>query len=109
MRTHCSLLDLAILAPLARSRLEKLTLAQRALLLAEGPTFDRAVALASVDRLVGLGLLRKVRHHYELTQDGFDALVMGIQDHRDALEGLTRLLSPRRVEGAREHEPRAVA
>ena len=106
----CSLPDLAILAALARSRLEKMTLAQRALILAEGPKFDRAVALTSVDRLLGLGLLRTVHHHYELTQDGHDALVMGIQDHRDALEGLTRLLTPRRVEGgARDQEPRAVA
>ena len=39
MRTQCSLQDLALLAALARSPLEKLTLAQRAVLLAEGPTF----------------------------------------------------------------------
>jgi len=109
MRTQCSLPDLAILAALARAPLEKRTLAQRAVLLVEGPTFDRAVALASVDRLLGLGLVRKVYHHYELTQDGRDALVMGIHDHREAVEGLVRLLSPRRLEGAREQETRAVA
>jgi len=109
MRTQCSLQDLALLAALARSPLEKLTLAQRAVLLAEGPTFDRAVALASVDRLLGLGLVRKEQHTYQLTQEGREALVSGIHDHREAVDRLARLLSPRRVEGAREQEARAVA
>lgn len=109
MRTQCSLPDLALLAALASSRLEKLTLARRAALLVEGPGFDRAVALASVDRLVELGWVRKVYHQYELTQRGRDALVVGIHDHREVLDGLTRLLSRRRVEGAQEQEARAVA
>jgi hypothetical protein len=109
MRTQCSLPDLAILAALVKAPLEKMVLARQALAVAEGPTFDAVVALASVDRLAGFGLVRKVRSKYELTQDGRDALTMALQDHRDALEALTRLVSPRLVEAWRAPDGRAAA
>ena len=57
-------------------------------------------ALAPVDRLASFGFLRKVRSRYELTQDGRDVLSMALQDQRDALERMARLVPPRLVDGS---------
>ena len=95
MRTQCTLSDLAVISPLMQGPLEKRELARRALDLAEGPCFDERVALATVDKLVGFGLLRKVRARYEVTQDGRDALAMALQDLRESLDRMSRLISPR--------------
>jgi hypothetical protein len=95
MRTQCSLSDLAVLTPLMQGPLEKRELARRALIIAAGPCFDERVVLATVDKLAGFGLLRKVRARYELTQDGRDVLAVALQDLREALDRMSRLVSPR--------------
>jgi hypothetical protein len=98
MRTQCTLCDIAVMTSLMQGPLEKGELARRALSLAEGPCFDERVALATVDKLAGFGFLRRVRSRYEMTQDGRDALAVALQDLREALERVSRLLSPRRVD-----------
>ncbi len=98
MRTLLSLSDLAVLTALFQRPLEKLELARRALAVGKGPTFDRAVALATVDRLAGFGLVRKVGARYELCQEGREATLLALQDHRAALEQMSRQVSPRLVE-----------
>ena len=98
MRTTLSLSDLAVLTALFQKPLAKLDLARRALALGAGPTFDRAVALATVDRLVGLRLVRKIGARYELSQEGREATVLALRDHRAALDQMAREVSPRLVE-----------
>jgi hypothetical protein len=99
MRTQCTLCDIAVMTSLMQGPLEKGELARRALSLAEGPCFDERVALATVDKLAGFGFLRKVRCRYEVTQDGRVVLAVALQDLREALERMNRLVSPRRVDG----------
>ena len=99
MRTQCTLSDVAVLTPLMQGPLEKRELARRALSLAEGPCFDERVALATVDKLAGFGLLRKVHARYELTQDGRDVLAVALRDLREALDRMSRLVSPRVIPG----------
>jgi hypothetical protein len=99
MRTQCTLCDIAVMTSLMQGSLEKGELARRALSLAEGPCFDERVALATVDKLAGFGFLRKVRCRYEVTQDGRVVLAVALQDLREALERMNRLVSPRRVDG----------
>ena len=65
MRTQCSFIDLALMAPLLQASLAKRLLARRALALVEGPAFDERVALATVDRLVSFGLVRNVRARHD--------------------------------------------
>lgn len=100
MRTMVSFSDLAVLTALFQKPLAKLDLARRALALGGGPTFDRAVALATVDRLAGFGLVRKVGARYELSQEGREATVLALHDHRAALDLMGRQVSPRLVEEA---------
>jgi hypothetical protein len=94
MRTPLSVADLAVLTAVLDAPLEKLKLARRALAVAGGPTFDRAVALATVDRLAALGLLRKAEAQYEMTQPGRLAMADGLQDYREAIERMARLVAP---------------
>jgi len=109
MRTQCSLTDIAVMTPLLQGPLGKREIAKEALALVEGPAFDERVALATVDRLASFGFLRKVRSRYEVTQDGRDVLSMALQDHREALDRMTRLISPRLVDGPRSKDGRAAA
>lgn len=110
MRTQCTFSDIAVLAPLMQGSLEKGVLARRALALAEGPCFDERVALATVDKLAGFGLLRKVRARYELTHDGRDVLTLALQDLRESLDRMSRLVSPRLIGGPpRPQDGRAAA
>jgi hypothetical protein len=99
MRTQCTLSDVAVMTPLMEGPLEKRELARRALSLAEGPCFDERVALATVDKLAGFGLLRKVRSRYEVTQDGRAVLALALQDLRQAVERMGRLVYPRVIAG----------
>jgi hypothetical protein len=98
MRIPRSLHDLSVLTVVLYKPLEKSTLARRALTLVGGPTFDDAVAVATVDRQVLLGALRKVRARYEITREGRAAMGDALQDHRAALEEIGRLGSPWLVE-----------
>jgi hypothetical protein len=98
MGTPLSIQDLAVLTAVLTQPLEKSVLAARALRLARGATFDRAVAVATVDRLVTLGTLRKVGERYEITQEGRVAAAKGLEEHRRALEAMSRLGAPRLVE-----------
>jgi hypothetical protein len=100
MRTPLSIQDLAVLTAVLERPLEKSVLAARALRLARGGTFDRAVAVATVDRLVTIGTLRKVGARYEITQEGRVAAAQGLQEHRQTLEAMSRLGAPRLVEVA---------
>jgi len=98
MRTPLSLHDLAVLTAVLERPLEKSILARRALRLVGGWTFDETVAVATVDRLVLLGALRKVGARYEITHEGRVATGQALQDHRQALEVMSQLGSPRLVE-----------
>jgi hypothetical protein len=98
MRTPLSLHDLAVLTAVLHTPLEKSILAWKALRLVGGWTFDQTVAVATVDRLVGLGALRKVGARYEITHEGRVATGRALQDHRQALEAMSRLGSPRLVD-----------
>ena len=100
MRTPLSIQDLAILSAALEAPVKKSCLASRALRLARGATFDRAVAVATVDRLVALGALRKVGARYEITQDGRAALGQALQDYRQALEAMSHVGSLRLVDDA---------
>jgi hypothetical protein len=99
MRTPFTIHDLAILTTSLRRPLEKSILARRALRLVGGATFDETVAIATVDRLVGLGALRKIGARYEITHEGRAATGQALQDHRQALEEMSHLGSPRLVVG----------
>src|SRR5262249_28418513 len=98
MRTPLSIQDLAVLTALLHRPLEKSVVARRALRLVGGATFDEAVAVATVDRLVGLGTVRKVGALYEIPTEGRMGPSHALQDHREALEAMSRLSSPRLVE-----------
>lgn len=108
MRTPFSLQDLAVLTSVLQRPLEKSILARRALRLVAGWTFDETVAVATVDRLVLLGALRKVGARYEITHEGRVATGQALQDHRRALDEMSQLGSPRLVEspGPESHEAR---
>ena len=101
MRTPLSLQDLAVLTSVLQTPLEKSTIARRALRLAGGWTFDATVAVATVDRLVGLGALRKVGARYEITHEGRVMTGQALQDHRQVLEAMSQLGLPRLVEASR--------
>ena len=110
MRTQCTLPDVAVMTPLIEGPLEKRQLARRALGIAEGPAFDERVALATVDKLVGFGLLRKVHFRYELTRDGREALTLALQDLRQVVDRMSRLVDPRVIGGRpRLQDARAAA
>jgi len=109
MRTPLSIQDLAVLTAVLEEPLEKSTLARRALRLVEGPTFDDTVAVATVDRLVLLGALRKVGARYEVTREGRAATGKALQDHRVALEAMGRLGSPRLVKDRDRGDPGTLA
>jgi hypothetical protein len=110
MRTQCTLFDVAVITPLVEGPLEKRELARRALSIAEGPCFDERVVLATVDKLAAFGLLRKVRSRYEVTQDGRTVLALALQDLRQALERMSRLVHPRVIAGLpRPQDGRAAA
>ena len=86
MRTILSLSDLALLSELAPRPLSRPELARRALAIAGGPTFDRRVALATIDRLTALGLVRRVGARYELSREGQSAMVVALEEYRAAIE-----------------------
>jgi hypothetical protein len=98
MRTPLSIQDLAVLTAALERSVKKSWLADRAVQLARGATFDEAVAVATVDRLVALGALRKVGARYEITQEGRAVLGQALQDYRQALDAMSRVGSPRLVE-----------
>jgi hypothetical protein len=98
MRTPLSIQDLAVLTAALEMPVKKSSLACRALNLARGATFDETVAVATVDRLVALGALRKVAAHYEITREGRAALGQALQDYRQALEAMSRVRAPRLVD-----------
>jgi hypothetical protein len=110
MRTPLSIQDLAVLSAALDTPVKKSWLAGRALQLARGATFDETVAVATVDRLVTLGALRKVGARYEITREGRGALGQALQDYRQALEAMTRVGSPRLLEDpCSDARPRLVA
>ena len=110
MRTMLSLSDLALLSALPPRPLSRPELTQRALALAEGPTFDRRVALATIDRLTTLGLVRRVGARYELSGEGQCAMVLALEDYRAAIEQMRQTAFLRLVEEpAASEDPRAVA
>ena len=110
MRTPCTLADMAVMTPLMQGPLEKRALARRALGVAGGPCLDERVALATVDKLLSLGFVRKVGARYELTRDGRDVLAVALEDLRQALDRMGQLVSPRRVQGSwRPQDGRAAA
>jgi len=102
MRTPLTIQDLAVLTAALQTPVKKSCLAGRALKLARGATFDKAVAVATVDRLVALGALRKVGARYEITQDGRASLGQALQDYRQALEAMSRVGGPRLVDDSCE-------
>jgi hypothetical protein len=81
-----SLSDLALLSALPPRPLSRPELTRRALAVAEGPTFDRTVALAKIDRLTALGLVRRVGARYELSREGQCAMVLALEEYRAAIE-----------------------
>jgi hypothetical protein len=98
MRTPLSIHDLAVLTAALQRPLEKSILVRRALRVVVSGTFDETVAIATVDRLVVLGALRKVQARYELTREGRVATGQAFLDHRRALVEMSKLASPRLVE-----------
>src|SRR5262249_46727741 len=98
MRTPLSIQDLAVLSAALETPVKKSWLAGRALQLARGATFDETVAVATVDRLVALGALRKVEARNEITREGRAALRQALQDYRRALDAMSRVGSPRLVD-----------
>ena len=86
MRTMLSLSDLALLSELAPRPLSRPELARRALAIAGGPTFDRRVALATIDRLTALGLVLRGGARYELSREGQCAMVLALEEYRAAIE-----------------------
>ena len=82
MRTILSLSDLALLSELPPRPLSRPELARRALAIAGGPTFDRRVALATIDRLTALGLVRRVGARYELSREGQCAMSLALEEYR---------------------------
>jgi len=97
MRTPLSIHDLAVLTSALHEPQQKSTLVRRALRLVRSATFDDAVAFATVDRLVGLGALRKNGVRYEITRDGQVAAGQALQDHRRLLDRMSQLGLPRLV------------
>lgn len=98
MRTTLSLSDLALLSALAPRPLSRAELTRRALALAGGPTFDCRVALATIDRLTTLGLLRRVGAQYELSREGQATMVLALEDYRAAIEQMRQTAFLRLVE-----------
>ena len=98
MRTMLSLSDLALLSALPRRPLSRSELTGRALALAGGPTFDRRVALATIDRLTTLGLVRRVGARYELSREGQCAMVLALEEYRGAIEQMRQTAFLRVVE-----------
>jgi hypothetical protein len=110
MRTVLSFSDLALLSALPPRPLSRPELTRRALGLAEGPTFDRRVALATIDRLTTLGFVRRVGARYELSREGQCAMVLALDDYRAAIEQMRQTAFLRLVEErAASDDPRAVA
>src|SRR5262249_48988197 len=95
MRTPLSIQDLAVLMAVLQKPLEKTVIARRALRLVEGATFDEAVAIATVDRLVALGALRKVGPRYEITHEGRSAASQALQGPGGAAGGRGQAGPPR--------------
>ena len=98
MRTLLSLSDLALLSalpprPLSRSELTRTGAGPR-----RGPTFDRRVALATIDRLTTLGFVRRVGARYELSREGQCAMVLALEEYRAAIEQMRQTASLRLVE-----------
>ena len=98
MRTILSLSDLALLSELPPRPLSRPELARRALAIAGGPTFDRRVALATIDRLTALGLVRRVGARYELSREGQCAMVLALEEYRAAIERMRQTASLRLVD-----------
>ena len=98
MRTMLSLADLALLSALPPRPLSRSELTGRALALAGGPTFDRRVALATIDRLTALGFVRRVGARYELCREGQSAMVLALEDFRAAIEQMRQTAFLRLVE-----------
>jgi hypothetical protein len=98
MRTILSLSDLALLSALPPRPLSRPELTARALALAGGPTFDRRVALATIDRLTTLGFVRRVGARYELSREGQCAMVLALEDFRAAIEQMRQTALLRLVE-----------
>ena len=98
MRTLLSLSDLALLSVLPPRPLSRSELTGRALALAGCPTFDRRVALATIDRLTTLGLVRRVGARYELSREGQCAMALALEEYRKALEQMRQAASRRLVE-----------
>ena len=98
MRTMLSLSDLALLSALPPRPLSRSELTGRALALAGSPTFDRRVALATIDRLTTLGLVRRVGVRYELTREGQCAMALALEEYRGAIEQMRQTAYLRLVE-----------
>jgi hypothetical protein len=98
MRTMLSLSDLALLSALPPRPLSRSELTGRALALARGPTFDRRVALATIDRLTTLCFVRRVGARYELSREGECAMVLALEDFRAAIEQMRQTALLRLVE-----------
>ena len=105
MRTMLSLSDLALLSALPQRPLSRSELTGRALALTGGPIFDRRVALATIDRLTVLGLVRRVGTRYELSREGQGAMVLALEEYRAAIEQMRQTAFLRLVEepAASEH------
>ncbi|HTS79850.1 MAG TPA: hypothetical protein VMH40_04565 [Myxococcaceae bacterium] len=93
-----SLSDLALLSALPPRPLSRPELTSRALAVAKGPVFDRAVALATIDRLTALGLIRRVGARYELSREGQCAMMLGLEEYRAAIERMRQTALLRLVE-----------
>ena len=93
-----SLLDLALLSALPPQPLSRPELTRRALAVAKGPTFDRRVALATIDRLTALGLVRRVGARYELCREGQRAMALALEEYRAAIEQMWQAASLRLVD-----------
>jgi len=98
MRTLLSLSDLALLSVLPPRPLSRSELTGRALALAGCPTFDRRVALATIDRLTTLGFVRRVGARYELSREGQRAMVLALEEYGAAIEQMRQTASRRVVE-----------
>jgi hypothetical protein len=98
MRTMLSLSDLALLSALPPRPLSRSELTARVLAIAGGPTFDRRVALATIDRLTTLGFVRRVGARYELSREGQCAMVLALEEYRAAIEQMRQTAFLRLVE-----------
>jgi hypothetical protein len=93
-----SLSDLALLSALPPRPLSRPELTRRALAVAGGPTFDRTVALATIDRLTALGLVRRVGARYELSREGQRAMALALEEYRTAIDQIRQTASLRLVD-----------